>query len=250
MLGRVILVGFAIGLDGAGAGPMSQGQSTAAAIEARGVRISVSVKGAVHPYDGLIQVRARVQNKASRSVLITAPDGCEPAPSVDVLNSERVVVYPPALPPMRATCGPLPAPLRLGPRRALSRTVLVVLRGRLIQGVVRVISPGSRGVGVLVRGQALRLRLAPAAAPRVRLRSAGGALFATIYPVGQPRGRLRFVDEAVCRASPTSKDSREIVQHRSWTLGSRLLTSGCSPVESWHAVAGWLDHRVAVINYR
>ena len=213
-----------------------------------GLRLSLSVRKAGYPRNGLIRVRVSVRDVSGHDVALGSPDGCMDSPGVQVVDEAGKVVYPPALPPIRGTCGAVRNPLILGQGQVVTREVLVVLRGNRLQAVA-VIKRSAGPDGTFVKGQPIRLPLAPATAPRVSLGVRGGAVFARLLPSSRVNGPLLYVDEAECKQQASRRTSEVVSGHHDWTVGSNLLTPGCSPARIWHVVAGWLNHPVAVIDY-
>jgi hypothetical protein len=117
----------------------------------------------------------------------------------------------------------------------------VILRAAHLQAEALVQGPKARRT---IRTRVLTVRLMASKSPQVRLHIISGSSSARVRPVLPVRGPLLYLSAAKCAAPETE------FQVLDWTAARGIgFVSGCRSLIEWHAIAGWSNRPVAVINY-
>jgi hypothetical protein len=209
-----------------------------------GVKLSLSIPRQIYPKDALVTVTVRLQNVSRHTVLVSANN----YPDAIVLDAAHQEVYSARDPLLDRALfelhgpGPRP-PMKLRPHRVLVASYFVVLRGPLLRADAMV---GSRGKEHAIQGPTLPLTLTDEAPPTVTV-MVTPTLHATITPPPGVSSPPYFVEQTQCADNGISTG-------RGWQAAATndltpQFATDCSTPRAWVAVAGWLDHPVANIDY-
>jgi hypothetical protein len=212
------------------------------AMTSHGVELSLLLARRIYPRNALVSTTITVRNVSKHVVRLTtfpSINGSQ-GPQVSVLDARGNVVYPPALQKLFGRPNPFPGQLRLRPGDAYQTQMYVILRAAHLEAEALVQDPSRR----TIRTRVLRLRLMASKSPQVSLHIVAGSTYAEVHPMVAVRGPLLYMSAAKCAPLETE------FQVLDWTAarGTRLV-SGCRSLIEWHAIAGWSNRPVAVINY-
>ena len=224
-----------------------------------GVRLTLYVSRPSYPVGAVVEVEMRVSNLSSQPVELGKTYGWDcgdyaPQPRVMLRGRE---VYPPAVPQTPApSC--LPPPPNQGkllrPAHALDTHQYVVLRGTEIQADLTLLEGGK---AASLSTPSATVRLTRRDAPRVRVHG-GRVPLADVLPPARTSKPLLYVSGYVRLARRGVVGRRGFVgilgfgnvwQTQYSTVLMPHLLPGYKRVVEWHAVAGWLNHSVASIDF-
>jgi len=215
-----------------------------------GVKLTLMVPRRVYPQNALVRVVVTLRNLSQQDVQILGQgmNCCFPYTlGAVVRNMSDQIVYPGDR--TEQTLGPPLSPLTVAPRHSMSQRVFLVLRAGRVQGVGQV-QEGSELF--TVQTPVVTVRLVTERAPRVILHAAvADQVTATIRPPTQMKGYLYYLGSFLCGKSYLPAGLPYAGEFQ-LSLHSKL-TADCSytgtPVSSWYALAGWLNHPVVTIDY-
>ena len=216
---------------------------------AHGVKLTLTVPNRLYPRNALVRVTLTVKNVAGHTKYIRS--GLE-SPSAYVLDDSGSEVYDPLEPlgdktlitPMGPGLGSFP--LRAG--RVWQAHRYLVLRGDRIVYWMRLGRVG-HGNAVTVQGRPALLRLTEEAAPRVSITSSP-MLEATIIPPWAVSGPMLYNQQWSCQTGDSTYLSGSgWVAAKGSTVSGSEARANCSAKLQWRAIAGWLGHPVADVDY-
>jgi len=219
-----------------------------------GVRLTLAVPGTRYPKDALIRVTLTATNVShSRRYVYTVVY----VPTVTVLDGSGKEVYSTEAPLGSATIAAVPEPApssrMLLPGQSLTLRPYVVLRGRHIEANAMLGRLG-RGLNRTVTTPPLTVALTQEPAPTATIDTSSG-LAATITPSPPVAGWLIYYEDTICEtpraislgAGPWRSTASNTIQPS--FAGTDVVGQGCDGRAHWHAVAGWLNHPVVLIEY-
>jgi hypothetical protein len=211
---------------------------------AHGVRLSLSIPRRTYPKNALVTVTVRLQNVSRHTVLVSVNN----YPDAIVLDSAHQEVYSARDPlsdrALFALIGPGPRPpMKLRPHHGITISYFVILRGPLLQAHAMIDTGGKE---LEVHGPILPLTLTHEALPRVTVIETP-TLHATITPPPGVSAPPYFVEQTRCA-------DNDIMTGRGWQAAptddlTPEFATDCTKPGAWVAVAGWLNHPVASIDY-
>lgn len=220
---------------------------TRASTTSHGLQVSVLVPRRSYPKDALVQVRVVVRNISHRAVVIDAPCGSE-GPEAQSTTATGHLLYSMVFHPtsgLSTLCHNQTAP-RLAPRHVLEVRQYLVLEGPGIRGFVPL--AGNRWA----QTRPALVRLTPARPLRVNMRSKHRVEAMIPRPPGA-QGPLLWYGWSACLEHGTPFSSPNYGWVRSSSDVATPLQArerACSQITEWHAIAGYLNYPVAIINYR
>jgi len=225
-------------------------QKTVISAVSHGVKLTLVVPRRVYPRNALVRVVVTMRNLSRQDVQILGQGSycCFPYTlGAVVRDMSDQIVYPGDR--IESTLGPPLSPLTVAPRHSMSQRVYLVLRAGRVQGVGQV-QEGADIVTVVT--PVVTIRLVTERAPRVILHApVTDQLTATIRPPTHMKGYLYSLGSFLCGKTYLPAGLPLAGQFQ-LSLHSKL-TADCSytgtPVTSWYALAGWLNHPVVAIAY-
>lgn len=210
-----------------------------------GVKLSLSIPRRTYPRDALVTVTLRLQNVSRHTVPVSVnnyPDAIVLDAAHQEVYSARDPLFDRALFELHGGPGPRP-PMKLRPHRTMVGSYFVVLRGPLLEATAVI---GPRGNERGIHGATLPLTLTYEAPPLVTITTIP-TLHATITPPPGVSASPYFVEQTRCA-------DNDIMTGRGWQgANTDVLTpefaTDCTKPGAWVAVAGWLNHPVASIDY-
>jgi hypothetical protein len=232
-------------------------------VVSHGLRVSLLMDRAVYPWHALVRATIRVENLSGyRAIVSTGPSCPYVMPTVSVWNRQNrevalggVVSVIPCLPVTGGTglgVGALRS-LHLTPGTTREWTRYMVLGGsRVSAGVsASLISGNSQVWGGSIQTPRAHVQFTQGRRPVVHPCSAT-EICATISPAPgtHPAGPMFYASTSGIIAADGSI-AHACVQYRFPRLASsRTITPGCSYVNLWHFMAGWLNHRVVEVTWK
>ncbi len=225
-------------------------QKTVISTVSRGVKLTLMVPRRVYPQNALVRVVVTLRNLSQQDVQILGQgmNCCFPYTlGAVVRDSSDQIVYPGDR--REHALGPPLSPLTVAPRHSVRQRVFLVLRAGRVQGIVQV----QKGSDYFtVQTPIVTVRLVTERAPQVILHApVADQLTATIRPPTHMKGYLYSLGSFLCGKTYLPAGLPFAGQFQ-LSLHSKL-TADCSymgtPVTSWYALAGWLNHPVVAIAY-
>lgn len=227
----------------------------ASQIRSHGVVLSVSLARRTYPQDALVRVTVRLVNVSRRAVQV---DGTEAAvcdqqgPGIRVSDRTGHKLYPPAITWLLTSCGPPIIPHPLLPGHVVQRRFLAVLRGNHIQAVAS-IGPSSFEITT----PPLSVVLVPEAPPHAVVHPDYLSHIDVTPATPSQRGRFYYVESEACLANnpgaPGAVGSAARIGRFQFTRpnqdGVYRFSTICGSPTFWIFTGGWLNHRVATVEY-
>jgi len=214
-----------------------------------GVMLTLTVPHRLYPRSALVRVTLTVKNVAAHTKYIRS--GLE-SPSAYVLDASGSEVYDPLEPlgdkTLITPIGPGPRSFPLRPGRVWQAHPYLVLRGDRIVYWMRLGRVG-HGNAVTVQGHPVLVRLTDEAAPQVSI-SSSPTLQATIIPPCPVSGPMLYLRQWSCQTGDgTYLSGSGWVAAKGRTVSGSEARANCGARLQWQALAGWLNHPVAHIDY-
>lgn len=241
------------------------GSPLTAVATSHGIRIKLSIPRRVYARDSLVLFSVTLTNlsRARRYLQDFQPDWGGPySPHIVMRTAAGRIIYEEDLSRFLApNPGTLGRNLVLRPGAGLTRHVRFVLEAGQVRAVSKVADgytayPGPpdalpRTVWARhlwhISTPWVRLPLRNEPAPRATVTRIANRIHVSVHAPWRTTGRLFYMDSARC-------GTMSVMQHIRWTraVGSGFttrVTQHCSSRQPWHAVAGWLGHRVLFLSY-
>jgi hypothetical protein len=218
-----------------------------------GATLTLTIPRRSYPRDALVRVKVVLRNVSHRPMMVgtTAATECaQPGPGVEVLDAAGSGLYPPTVPWVMASCGPVPRPIRLLPGHTLHHAILTILRGPLVRGVATLF-PGYAVEEVVT--PSLQVTLTNGPAPTLTLITAPSLRLVVTPPSSIAHHTFYFVQGSVCPASPPAVQYRSAAPRWEPTgtpkNGQFHLIEPCASPVRWVVAGGWLNQPVVTLDY-
>lgn len=218
-----------------------------ATVRWNGLSLKLTVSGGDLPKNALVRARVTVTNNSKRKqqVSFLQCDTGPGSPDLQVLNDDgSEAPLPRGLKPL-VSCGPPFGTTQVPPGGYVSQTNYLVLAGDVVQGSAHI---GTGGSGAPVMTATLHLKLRDEPSPKVQIHSTA-PVSAQIQPPAGASGTLHYKSWTACFNPPGGLG----VNFTFWRAHCRPVITpqgqdvACATWE-WHAVAGWLNEPVSLVD--